>query len=111
MRRWLGALVLVWGLAAPPVAADVCALVDRDTARRAAALIAESGIVVFEDWFAPSRPATRRNMALIRKRRARPGPRQIGSSGTGSRHVRHENGGRPTNVLRLKRVAGHLMRP
>ena len=60
---------------------------------------------------AGSRPATRRNMALIRKRRARPGPRQIGSSGTGSRHVRHENGGRPTNVLRLKRVAGHLMRP
>ena len=53
MRRWLGALVLVWGLAAPPVAADVCALVDRDTARRAALLIAESGTIVFDDWFAP----------------------------------------------------------
>ena len=50
MRYLLGlALVLI----ATPARADLCALVDRDTADAAVAIIEDAGSVLFDDWFAP----------------------------------------------------------
>ena len=50
MRYILGAVLI---LVTTPARADRCALVDRDTADAAVAIIGEAGSVLFDDWFAP----------------------------------------------------------
>ena len=49
--RYVVGLALV--LIATPARADLCALVDRDTADAAVAIIEDAGSVLFDDWFAP----------------------------------------------------------